>query len=113
MSSSEIPENISNIERMTDRLISLGAELMKDTVNMKIHSTGHGNQEDIRAMVEFIRPKYVMPIHGSSPLGILTNKIWRNGELIQTIFSLLMMGKFGSIQTGNGREGKISNQNQF
>ena len=65
MSSSEIPENISNIEKMTDRLISLGAELMKDTVNMKIHSTGHGNQEDIRAMVEFIRPKYVMPIHGS------------------------------------------------
>jgi len=65
MSSSEIPENISNIERMTDRLISLGAELMKDSVNLKIHSTGHGNQEDIRAMVEFIRPKYVMPIHGS------------------------------------------------
>lgn len=65
MSSSEIPENISNIERMTDRLIGLGAELMKDTVNMKIHSTGHGNQEDIKAMVDFIRPRYIMPIHGS------------------------------------------------
>lgn len=65
MSSSEIPENISNIEKMTDRLIGLGAELIKDTVNMKIHSTGHGNQEDIRAMVEFIKPRNVMPIHGS------------------------------------------------
>lgn len=65
MSSSEIPENISNIEKMTDRLIGLGADLIKDTVNMKIHSTGHGNQEDIRAMVEFIKPKNVMPIHGS------------------------------------------------
>jgi len=65
MSSSEIPENVSNIERMTDRLIGLGAELMKDTVNMKIHSTGHGNQEDIRAMVEFIKPRNIMPIHGS------------------------------------------------
>lgn len=65
MSSSEIPENISKIERMTDRLIALGADLIKDTVNMKIHSTGHGNQEDIRAMVEFIKPKNVMPIHGS------------------------------------------------
>lgn len=65
MSSSEIPENISSIERMTDRLIALGAELMKDTVNMKIHSTGHGNQEDIRAMIDFIKPRNVMPIHGS------------------------------------------------
>lgn len=65
MSSSEIPENISKIERMTDRLISLGADLIKDTVNMKIHSTGHGNQEDIKAMVDFIKPRNVMPIHGS------------------------------------------------
>ncbi len=65
MSSSEIPENVSSIERMTDRLIALGADLIKDTVNMKIHSTGHGNQEDIRAMVEFIKPRNIMPIHGS------------------------------------------------
>ncbi len=65
MSSSEIPENISNIEKMTDRLIALGADLIKDTVNKKIHSTGHGNQEDIKAMVEFIKPRNIMPIHGS------------------------------------------------
>lgn len=65
MSSSEIPENISNIERMTDRLIALGADLIKDSIDMKIHSTGHGNQDDIRAMVEFIKPRNIMPIHGS------------------------------------------------
>lgn len=65
MSSSEIPENISKIEKMTDRIIALGADLMKDTVNMKIHSTGHGNQEDIRSMVNMIKPKNIMPIHGS------------------------------------------------
>ncbi len=65
MSSSEIPENVSKIEKMTDRIIGLGADLMKDTVNMKIHSTGHGNQEDIKAMIEMIRPRNVMPVHGS------------------------------------------------
>ncbi|MHC1716580.1 MAG: ribonuclease J [Candidatus Dojkabacteria bacterium] len=64
MSSSEIPENITKIERVTDRLIALGADLMKDTVNMKIHSTGHGNQEDMKAMLDMIMPKNVMPVHG-------------------------------------------------
>ncbi len=64
MSSSEIPENISTIEKMTDRIISLGADLVKDTVNLKIHSTGHGNQEDMKMMHELIQPKAVMPIHG-------------------------------------------------
>ena len=64
MSSSEIPENVSSIERMTDRLIALGADLLKDTIETKIHSTGHGNQEDIKTMYELIAPKYVMPVHG-------------------------------------------------
>lgn len=64
MSSSEIPENVSSIERMTDRLISLGADLLKDTIETKIHSTGHGNQEDMRIMYDLTQPKIVMPIHG-------------------------------------------------
>ncbi len=64
MSSSEIPENVSNIEKMTDRLISLGADLIKDTIETKIHSTGHGNQEDMQIMFDLIRPNAVMPIHG-------------------------------------------------
>ena len=52
MSSSEIPENISSIEKMTDRLIYLGADLLKDTIETKIHSTGHGNQEDMESMLD-------------------------------------------------------------
>lgn len=64
MSSSEIPENISTIGRMTDRIIALGADLVKDTIDLKIHSTGHGNQEDMKMMYDLIQPRTVMPIHG-------------------------------------------------
>ena len=64
MSSSEIPENITSIEKMTDRLIALGADLLKDTIETKIHSTGHGNQEDMKIMYDLVQPKTVMPIHG-------------------------------------------------
>lgn len=65
MSSSEIPENITNIEKMTDRLLGFGIELVKDTSDVKIHSTGHGNQEDIKEMIGLIKPKTIMPVHGS------------------------------------------------
>ena len=64
MSSSEIPENVASIGQMTDRLIALGADLVKDSIETKIHSTGHGNQEDMKIMHNLIRPKKVMPIHG-------------------------------------------------
>jgi ribonuclease J len=65
LSSSEIPENITKIEKMTDRLLSFGIQLIKDSDDNKIHSTGHGNQEDMRMMVDFIQPKNIMPVHGS------------------------------------------------
>jgi ribonuclease J len=64
LSSSEIPDNITKIEHMTDRLISLGADLIKDTLGNKIHSTGHGYRDDMKMMYEMIEPKAVMPIHG-------------------------------------------------
>ncbi|MFA5633918.1 MAG: ribonuclease J [Candidatus Dojkabacteria bacterium] len=65
LSSSEIPENVDKIEDMTDRLLTFGVELIKDTDDNKIHSTGHGNQEDMRMMVELVKPKNIMPVHGS------------------------------------------------
>jgi len=65
LSSSEIPENITTIEKMTDRLLEFGVELIKDGVDTKIHSTGHGNQEDIKMMLEMVQPRHIMPVHGS------------------------------------------------
>lgn len=64
MSSSEIPGNIEKIGRMTDRLIRQGFELLKNN-EADIHSSGHGLQEDMRIFYEALKPKYVMPVHGS------------------------------------------------
>ncbi len=64
MSSSEIPENVSKIEKMTDRLIRQGMDVLKSS-EREIHATGHGLQEDIKMMYEYVEPKYIMPVHGS------------------------------------------------
>jgi ribonuclease J len=78
MSSSEIPENISKIEKMTDRLLTLGAELVKDSSELKIHSTGHGYQEDMKLMLDLIKPKQVMPIHGPLTFRYFNKKNYMN-----------------------------------
>ena len=31
---------------------------------MDVHAGGHGNKEDLRKMVQLIKPKFLMPIHG-------------------------------------------------
>jgi ribonuclease J len=64
MSSSEIPGNVAKIERMTDRLIKQGLDLLKSNEE-DVHASGHGLQEDMKMMYEMVKPKFVMPVHGS------------------------------------------------
>lgn len=64
LSSSEIPENVAKIERMTDRLIRLGVDIIKNSED-EVHASGHGLQEDMRLFYELLQPKYIMPVHGS------------------------------------------------
>lgn len=64
LSSSEIPGNEYKIGKMTDRLIKSGVELITSKLDT-VHATGHGLQEDLRIMYDLIRPKNVMPIHGT------------------------------------------------
>lgn len=64
LSSSEIPENVSKIERMTDRLIRLGIDIIKNSED-EVHASGHGLQEDMRMFYELLQPKFIMPVHGS------------------------------------------------
>lgn len=64
MSSSEVPGNVSKIERMTDKLIRQGMDLLKSNEE-DVHASGHGLQEDMKMMYELIKPKFIMPVHGS------------------------------------------------
>ncbi|MBI5742867.1 MAG: ribonuclease J, partial [Candidatus Niyogibacteria bacterium] len=63
-SSSVIPGNERSVQHLTDKLYRDGA----DVINYKmldIHAGGHAKQEDLRLMIELIKPKYLMPIEGN------------------------------------------------
>lgn len=64
MSASEVPGNGEKIEKMTDGLITQGIELINNS-EASVHSSGHGLKEDMKILNDMIRPKYIMPVHGS------------------------------------------------
>lgn len=64
-SSSPIPGNESAITAVVDDLFRRGAEVIFDEKNgSRTHVTGHPGQEELKLMMELLRPKYLVPWHG-------------------------------------------------
>ncbi len=63
LSSSVIPGNQISVQHLIDDLLEQGAKVIHQSF-MDVHTSGHGNQEDIRKMYDLVKPKNVMPIHG-------------------------------------------------
>ncbi len=63
ISATPIPGNESAIINTINRLFDLGAKVIYSPVNT-VHVSGHANQEDIRMMLNFLKPRVLIPVHG-------------------------------------------------
>ncbi|MDP3727484.1 MAG: ribonuclease J [bacterium] len=63
-SSSVIPGNERTVQRLTDKLYREGAEVINYRM-LDIHAGGHAKREDLKQMVQWIRPRYLVPIEGN------------------------------------------------
>ncbi|MDN4594437.1 ribonuclease J [Polycladomyces subterraneus] len=60
-----IPGNEKFVARTVDQLFRIGADVVYNANTPKgVHVSGHGQQEDLKLMLNLIRPKYFIPIHG-------------------------------------------------
>ena len=66
LSSRIIPGNEKSIFRVIDHLYRRDANVIYDNgSNGLIHVSGHGSQEEMRLLINLVRPKYFIPIHGN------------------------------------------------
>ena len=63
-SSSVIPGNERSVERLKDGLARQNANVVHYQM-MDVHAGGHGKAEDLKWMIQQLRPTYFVPIHGS------------------------------------------------
>jgi len=59
-----IPGNEKAIYRMMNHIARRGADLVYGSMNPPIHVSGHASQEELKLVLNLVRPKYFLPIHG-------------------------------------------------
>ena len=63
LSATAVPGNESLINRTVDSLFKQGAQVLYDKV-APVHVHGHGSQEELKLLLNLVKPRFFMPIHG-------------------------------------------------
>ena len=59
-----IPGNEKLVHRTIDNLFRRGAEVIYEGIT-GVHVSGHASQEELKLMLNLLRPKYLIPVHGN------------------------------------------------
>ncbi|AUM62917.1 ribonuclease J [Spiroplasma monobiae] len=64
MSSSPIPGNRADVENVINKLTRIGANVIENGADNKIHTSGHASQEEQKLLFTLLKPRCFMPMHG-------------------------------------------------
>jgi ribonuclease J len=80
LSARVIPGNEKAIFRMLDHLYRRGARVYyQDGSQPPVHVSGHGSAEELKLMLNLVRPQYFVPIHGEY------RQLWRHLEMAKEL----------------------------
>lgn len=63
-SSNPIPGNAMSVSQVVNKLTRAGANVIVNSPLTSLHTTGHAGQDEQKLMLQLIKPKYFMPVHG-------------------------------------------------
>lgn len=107
LSSSPIPGNERSIVSMMDNLFREGARVIYSKI-MDVHTGGHARQEDLKLMIDLVKPKYLVPIHGER------HKLVMHGDIAISLGmpeeNVLIVDNGQVIEFNQRQEGRVTNE---
>jgi ribonuclease J len=95
MSATPVPGNEALVNRTIDNLFRQGAHVIYEKL-AQVHVHGHGSQEELKLLLNLVKPKFFAPIHGeyrhlslharlAKSLGISETNIFvlENGDILE------------------------------
>lgn len=108
-SSSAIPGNALSISKTINQLYLKGVKVYTNTALADLHTSGHGNEEELKLAIRLLNPKYLMPFHGDyrmlkrhANLGIEcgipkeNTFVLKNGDSLNLVDHVVTKGEFYS-----------------
>ena len=63
-SASPVPGNEESVARSIDNLFRRGARVIYQMIDPRVHVSGHASREELKHLLDLVRPKYLVPLHG-------------------------------------------------
>ncbi len=112
-SSSPIPGNASSVSKTINQLYLKGVKVYTNAIS-EIHTSGHGNQEELKLMLRLINPEYFAPYHGEyRMLKSHTNIAIECGVPKENTFVLENGDVLVLNQNGIKKEGKVTTSDVY
>jgi len=89
ISATPVPGNEGLVNRTVDSLFKQGAQVLYDKV-APVHVHGHASQEELKLLLNLVKPRFFMPVHGEYRHLSLHAKLAQSiGVLEENIFTLV------------------------
>src|SRR5262249_23030172 len=63
-SASPVPGNEESVARSIDNLFRRGARVVYQSIDPRVHVSGHASYDELKHLLSLIRPRYLVPLHG-------------------------------------------------
>jgi ribonuclease J len=113
LSATAVPGNEALINRTVDALFKQGAQVLYDKV-ARVHVHGHGSQEELKLLLNLVRPRFFIPVHGEYRHLSLHAKLAESVGIPPSNIFVLEDGDVLELGPNGGRvTGKVSSGNVY
>nr|WP_251125010.1 MULTISPECIES: ribonuclease J [unclassified Exiguobacterium] len=98
-----IPGNEKSVSKTIDLLFRSGANVIYN--QRKVHVSGHGSAEELKLMLNLVKPKYFLPIHGEYRMQMAHSKL---AEQVGVKSNNIFIVEKGDVVEFTGRKARMS-----
>lgn len=118
LSARTIPGNEPEVHAIMNQLLRRGVEVVTRATERGVHVSGHAHRPDQRRMLELVRPRSFMPVHGTihhltrhaalaKEMGVTSVAVVENGRVVEVTEDHAVLGETigaGRVHVWGGRE---------